>query len=74
MGRLKKFRIVESSNLNQVYYDRRFHHLYIEFKSGTTYRYTNVSYYRYHMLMNSESKGKYFNRYIKGKYDYERID
>jgi len=46
--------------------------LQIEFVSGITYSYKNVPEHVYTELKSSREKGIYFNKHIKGKYDFER--
>ena len=64
---------VSSSLINQVYYDRRNKILHILFHGNAYYIYYEVSYYRYRKLMQADSKGRYFNKYIKNKYKYRRV-
>lgn len=47
--------------------------LEIEFNSGNTYQYNGVAKDTFEFFLNSESKGQFFNRYIKGNYDVIRI-
>ncbi len=56
---------VDSSNLEEVSYDKEAKELQIKFK---TYKYENVSPKRVKGLLNAESHGKYFHSNIKGKY------
>lgn len=65
---------VESSNLASVGYDPESAVLEIEFKSGGIYEYSGVPQSVYDGLINAESKGKYFHRYIKNsEYPYSKI-
>lgn len=64
---------VESSNIAAVGYDDESEILYVEFKSGFTYKYFNVPYYVYTELMDADSCGKYLNQYVKGTYEYEQL-
>src|SRR6266446_3106102 len=61
---------VDSSNLEEVSYDKEAKELQIKFK---TYKYENVSPKRVKGLLNAESHGKYFHSNIKGKYPTTRI-
>lgn len=66
---------VESSMIKAVAYDPHYFRrrnsstptgtLYVLFTKGGVWKYVNVSAYLYNRLLESESKGKYFNRYIK---------
>jgi len=64
---------VSSSNLSYVCYEAMVQHLDITFHSGSTYRYTSVPAYIHGGLIAASSKGRYFDRYIKGIYPYYRI-
>ena len=66
MNKLIKERIdVRSSAIVSVVYS------YVMFISGAEYVYKNVEYDVFLGLKYSDSMGKYFNRVIKEKYDYE---
>ena len=65
---------VESSALSSIFYDEENRLLYIKFKdTGHIFRYVHVSEDVYQNLKGGESKGTYFNQYIKGRYEYVRI-
>lgn len=65
---------VESSNLASVGYDADNQILEIEFNDGGIYHYSNVPQSVYSGLMNANSHGQYFDRFIKkGGYNYKRI-
>jgi hypothetical protein len=64
---------VQSSDIHSVGYDGVTEVLEIEFNSGGIYQYSNVSERVYSELMNAESHGKYFHRYIKDKFPTSRI-
>jgi hypothetical protein len=61
---------VNSSNVQEVGYSDN--NLYVKYKSGT-YKYENVDKSVYESLLTSESKGKFMNENIKGKYNYSRV-
>jgi hypothetical protein len=65
-----QFTEVKSSNIISVGHDGT--NLYVNYKSGT-YKYENVDKSVYESLLTSESKGKFMNENIKGKYNYSRI-
>jgi hypothetical protein len=48
--------------------------LYIEFNKGTVYAYSDVPESFFEALKASESKGIYFGKEIKGKFDYAKTD
>lgn len=64
---------VVSSDLSQVGYDGFTSTLVIIFRSGGTYRYSNVPQSEYNGLMSASSKGRYFHVYIKNRYSYLRV-
>ena len=64
------FTPVQSSNIISVGHDGT--NLYVNYKSGT-YRYDNVDKSVYESLLSSESKGRFMNENIKGKYTYTRV-
>ena len=64
---------VESSTISAVMYLAEKQELFIQFIGGTVYRYLEVSLEQYATLMGSESKGSYFNMYIKGKYPTHKV-
>ena len=47
--------------------------LYITFVSGITYAYKSVPVEIFNMLKAAQSKGRYFNRCIKGHFKYTRL-
>ena len=63
---------VQSSALRAVGYDGGDATLVITFQNGSTYEYSDVPRSAYDELMAADSKGSYFNSYIKGQYSYGR--
>jgi hypothetical protein len=57
-----------SSNIAQVKYDDDRGTLYIDFRSGKTYRYDDVPYEIWNGLLEAPSVGQYFNQNIKNQY------
>lgn len=53
-------------------YDKGTKTLVIEFKGGSRYRYKDVPEEVWIAYKGAESVGKFFYKYIKDKYDYER--
>jgi hypothetical protein len=49
-------------------YSKRLHILEIEFRSGAVYRYLDVPPDVYHHFMSAESKARYYDWNIKGRY------
>ena len=64
---------VESSNIAAIGYDTKFGNLIVEYKSGARYQYKNVPYELYENLLKTESKGRFVNENVKGKFEYGRI-
>lgn len=65
-----QFTEVKSSNIISIGHDGT--NLYVNYKSGT-YKYENVDKSVYESLLSSESKGRFMNENIKGKYNYSRV-
>jgi KTSC domain len=64
---------VESNNVRSVGYDLEKNELRIKFRSGETYAYDGVPGDVHKALMSAESKGKFVNSDVKGKYDYRKL-
>jgi hypothetical protein len=62
---------VESSVVRSVGFSRV---VEIEFESGRVYQYIDVPEEIYQGMLAAESKGKYFNSHIRGKYNYQEIE
>lgn len=60
---------VSSSQISEIGYDEPNQDLYVTFKNGTTYKYFNVPFGIYQLLLNATSVGKTLNEVVKGKYD-----
>jgi hypothetical protein len=63
---------VDSSNIEQIGYDEDNRDLWIRFKSGDTYIYSDVPSATYEDIMRADSKGSYLNREIKPNYSYRQ--
>lgn len=64
---------IESSAVAAVGYSKRLHALEIEFRDGLIYRYTDVPVSLYHDLIAAESKTRFYNLNVKGKYHCLRV-
>jgi hypothetical protein len=64
---------VNSTQLKRIGLDKEHGYLYIEFQSGFTYRYMDVSEEEYEELKNAESIGRKFNELIRGKKTYLKL-
>jgi hypothetical protein len=63
---------VESTTLAALAYDDDHEILQLEFRSRAVYRYFGVPAPVYEELLAAPSKGKYFNRAIRGNFPYSR--
>jgi hypothetical protein len=68
-----KRQAVDSTNLASAGYDHDARVLEIEFKSGAVYRYLAVPPAVFEELMRAASKGRFFSREIRGKYEFQRV-
>lgn len=64
---------VSSSNLKSIGYDWTMNILEVEFNSGAIYQYADVPPTEYVDLTCADSVGKFFNKEIKGNYDFIKI-
>ncbi len=64
---------VESRGLASVGYSKRLHALEIEFRRGGTYRYLEVPPSVHRALLDAESKARFYNQQIRGKYRAVRV-
>jgi hypothetical protein len=64
---------VESTTLATVGYDENLKRLRLEFCSRAIYLYIGVPAAVYQALLDAPSKGRYFNRTIRGRYPYLQI-
>lgn len=65
--------VVESSSIAAIGYAASSRTLEIEFRNGGLYRYQGVPAEDHRALMAAESKGQFVNRFIKPRYDVERV-
>jgi len=64
---------VTSTNIKSVEYNTDAKELIVEFSAGAKYAYTNVPNEVYSKLLLAESKGKFVNSEVKGKFEYRRL-
>ena len=64
---------IESSAMAAVGYSRKLHALEIEFRDGLIYRYEEVPPSLYRELLSAESKARFYNKSIRGKYHCLRV-
>lgn len=62
---------VVSSNIADIDHDGT--DLFVEYLSGARYRFKNVPVEVFEAFKEAESKGRFMNSQIKGKYDFERL-
>lgn len=64
---------VSSTELFSVGYDAETNELEIELLNGSCYRYRGVARMIYEELMASTAKNRYYARYIKNSFPYEKL-
>jgi hypothetical protein len=64
---------VESSALAAIGYSKRLRALESEFRDGLIYRYEEVPQPVYRALISAESKARFYNKNIRGKYHCLRV-
>jgi len=64
---------VDSSSLQSVGYNEEYQTLEVEFRNGAVYQYYNCPKLMYDELMNSPSKGQFFNSQIRDRFPYSRV-
>lgn len=64
---------VKSSNIRSISYNPETEVLVVEYLNGSMYEYLKVPSSIYEGLVESESKGSFMNRMIKGTYGYVKI-
>ncbi|MFB5946487.1 KTSC domain-containing protein [Albibacterium profundi] len=63
-----------SSVIDTISYDQSNAILKIRFQSGSVYEYMDVKKETYDAMRAAFSKGTFFNRHIKDKYEFSRIE
>lgn len=64
---------VASTSLESVSYSPDKCLLQLQFRDGAVYRYFDVPLERYRELLTADSKGVYFNRYIRNQYHFQEV-
>jgi len=64
---------IETVLFDKIRYKESNESLYITFGNGSEYKYNPVPINIYNEFDKSESKGKYFHDYIKGKFNYNKL-
>lgn len=65
--------LIESKAIASVGYDAETFRLQIEFRDGAIYQYSGIGPEIWSALLNSESKGQYLNREIRGRFAHQLI-
>jgi len=63
---------IDSSSLASIGYSPEQHILEAEFRRGDVYRFFMVPREVYDQLLSAESKGRYFNSFIKGRFPFAK--
>ncbi len=69
-----KFVKVKSSNIDAIRYVEEREELHIRFKTEKVYKYRKVPQTVYDSMLITESIGKFMNKEIRNKYDFQRPD
>jgi hypothetical protein len=69
-----EMQLVESSNIWQIGYDAENKTLYIKFNKGGLYSYEDVPVDVWEAFDSSSSKGQFFYKAIKGRFDFTKIE
>ncbi len=64
---------VESSNIKALGYDLAAGILEVEFRNGGIYQYAGVGAELYGNLLEADSKGRFLNQEIKGRFEVEKM-
>lgn len=64
---------VGSTSLRSVGYDERTQTLEVQFVGGRVYQYYGVPANMHRKMMRAQSKGQFFNRYIRRAYPFSRV-
>lgn len=65
--------VVTSSSLRSIGYDARTRTLEVEFASGSVYRYAPVPGEVWAAFRRADSKGKYFQDFVRDNFETERV-
>lgn len=69
-----EMKLVESSNIWQIGYDAKNQKLYIQFNEGGLYSYADFPADMWEEFQASGSKGKFFYKAVKGRFDFTKIE
>jgi hypothetical protein len=69
-----ELRNVNSSNISQIGFDNSTNTLRVSFTTGAVYDFYDVDEQIYRHLLQAPSKGRFFHRYIKNRYNFEVVE
>jgi hypothetical protein len=64
---------LDSTLLASALYDAATRRLHLEFRTGEQYLYFRVPPHCFQQLITAESKGAYFNRYIRNRFPFQHL-
>jgi hypothetical protein len=65
---------VDSTSIESVGYETRLNVLEVKFRSGALYRYVAVPPAVFQAFLKAGSKGRYFTRQIRNRYEFHRLE
>ena len=71
---LPEMKLIESTNLHEIGYDAETQTLYIRFDGGGFYSYEEVPADVWEAFESASSKGRFFYKAIKGRYNFTKIE
>ena len=71
---VRMIEVTDSTLVESFGYDNTKSDLYLKFVNGTEYVYIGVPAYEFTKMVNAQSRGKFYNDNIKGRFDVVRID
>jgi len=66
------YKSINSSALRAASYDSHEKNLIVAFNNGSIYNYASVPAKIWKMFLIADSQGRFFNKYIKGKFKHEK--
>lgn len=71
---MPEMKLIESTNIWQIGYDAEEQKLYIKFNKGGLYSYNEVPADVWEAFESASSKGQFFYKAIKGRFDFTKIE
>ena len=69
---LTEYLTVKSSAVTSVWYKSSIASLVVDYKNGSSYEYLNVPYFVFEGFRSAGSKGSFINKYVKGKFEFNK--